>query len=191
MIGTTQRVITRTKRGIRLSVTHPTGRKVTVLSIGVYLILYLISIGKLRFGRTGFDVVVATNPLSQFTRQTFGTFTYEPVILIRLWMFTYQFSMNTLIGISIGILVGINVGLSYVLWRQPARCGIGSQSAGIMASVPALLSGTACCAPVLILLLGLQITGTMLLMFELLLPIAILLLLGSLILVSYRLTPAK
>ena len=181
--------VRRTLLAVRATAGHEGARGVAALASGAYLLTYLWAIDKLHFERTGFAVTVARDPLGTFFRQSFGTFTYEPVVLLRFGFGTYQFSLNTLMGLGIAVLVGISLGVSYLAWRQPASCGIGSQSAGLFAGIPALLSGTACCAPVIFLVLGVQITGAMLTAFEFLLPIALVLLVGSLLVVGRQVDP--
>lgn len=174
----------RTWFAVRTALQRRGARAVTVVSAFGYLVVYLYAIDKLRFWADGFQLVVAEAPAQQFVRQSFGTFTYEPVFLVELWVLTYQFSMNTVIGLGVALLVGINLGVSYLAWRQPSSCGISSRSAGAFAGIPALLSGAACCAPVVVLVVGIQMTSTLLTVFELLLPIAVLLLVGSLLVVG-------
>ncbi|PSQ58400.1 MAG: hypothetical protein BRD23_07130 [Halobacteriales archaeon SW_9_67_25] len=86
-------------------------------------------------------------------------------------------------------LVGLNLALTYLVWRQPKACGIGGKSGGLLASVPALLSGTACCGPVVLIVLGVQASGVLLRGFQFLLPAAMLLLVGSLVLVGRQVDP--
>ena len=163
----------------------------SVVSTLVYLLGYLYAIDKLQVGDGRFAIVVASEPTVQLFRRTFGTFTYEPVALFRLGVVTYQFSLNTVLGLALAALVGINLGVSYLAWRQPAACGIGSRSAGALAGIPALLSGSACCAPVIVILLGVQLTGGLLLAFELLIPIAVVLLVGTLLLIARQIDPKR
>jgi hypothetical protein len=103
---------------------------------------------------------------------------------------TYLFSLNTPIGGAIAALVGLNLALSYLAYTSPAACGIGSQSAGLFASVPALLSGSACCGPVVLVVLGIQASGVLLSAFQFLLPVAVLALFGSLVLVGRQVNVA-
>ncbi|WP_206662565.1 hypothetical protein [Halorubrum sp. BOL3-1] len=103
---------------------------------------------------------------------------------------TYLFSLNTVLGVGIAGLVGLNLGLTYLAWRQPAACGVGSSSSGVIASVPAVLSGTACCGPVVLIVLGIQASGIVVTAFQFLLPIAVVLLVGSLVLVGRQIDPA-
>lgn len=47
-----------------------------------------------------------------------------------------------------------------------------------------MLSGAACCGPVVLILVGIQASGAILTTFQFLLPVAVLMLAGSLILVG-------
>lgn len=190
-LSTVPGVLSRTATALRLAGRHGGARAVAAVSALSYLLVYLYAIDKLQAGNGQFDVVVAAEPAAQLFRQTFGTFSYEPVAMFRLGIVTYQFSLNTLLGLGLAVLVGINLGVSYLAWRQPATCGIGSRSAGVLAGVPALLSGTACCAPVIVILVGVQLTGGLLFAFELLLPIAVLLLVATLVLIGGQIDPER
>ncbi|AUX07856.1 hypothetical protein AArcSl_0201 [Halalkaliarchaeum desulfuricum] len=161
------------------------------LTTAVYLFVYLYAIDQLQVGDGRFGVVIASDPAAMLFRRTFGTFTYEPVALFRLGVVTYLFSFNTVLGLALAALAGVNLGVSYLAWRQPAACGLGSRSAGALAGIPALLSGSACCAPVIVILLGVQLTGGLLLAFELLIPIAVILLLATLLLISRQIDPER
>jgi hypothetical protein len=109
---------------------------------------------------------------------------------VRLGPVTYLFSFNTVIGIGVAGLVGLNLSLSYLAWTQPASCGLGKSSTGAFAAVPALLSGSACCGPVVLIAVGVQASSALLTTFQFLLPAAVVLLLGSLVLVGRRVDPA-
>lgn len=50
----------------------------------------------------------------------------------------------------------------------------------LIGTVPALISGAACCVPTLILVIGLQLTATLATVWSLLVPISVVLLLMSL-----------
>jgi len=54
------------------------------------------------------------------------------------------------------------------------------------AGLPALLSGTVCCGPAILLVVGVQATAGLLAVFQWLLPVAVVLLVGSLFVVSRR-----
>jgi hypothetical protein len=151
-----------------------------------YLIGYLWTIGQLAVGLGGFGITLVADPLLVLG-QSEGAFSYRPVARIALGQVTYLASLNTLIGGGVAALVGLNLSMSYLAWRHPAACGIRQSSSGVIAGLPALLSGTACCGPVVLLAVGIQASSTLLAVFQFLLPLAVVLLLGSLVLVGRHL----
>lgn len=154
-----------------------------------YLVVYLWAIGHLAPGLGGYSVSVVADPLAKFLRPELGPFMFTPVARITIGPLTYLFSFNSALGLGLAVLVGVNVALTYLAWTQPKACGLGESSTGILASVPALLSGTACCGPVILIVLGIQASGVLLTTFQFLLPVAALLLVGSLILVGRQVDP--
>lgn len=163
-------------------------RRDTALVVGgatvVYLVAYLWALGHLAPGLGGFDVVVVSDPVRKFFQPELGPFTFTPVARVALGPVTYLFSLNTVVGLVLAVLVGVNLALTYLAWTQPRACGLGESSTGVLASVPALLSGTACCGPVVLIVLGIQASGVLLTAFQFMLPVAALLLVGSLVLVG-------
>jgi hypothetical protein len=156
-----------------------------------YFLIYLYALGHLAPGIGGFDVTVVSGAFEKFFRPELGPFSFTPVARVSVGPITYLFSLNTVLGLGIAGLVGLNVGFTYLAWRQPVACGLGSSSSGLLASVPAVLSGTACCGPVVLILFGLQASGIVVTLFQFLLPIAAVLLLGSLVLVGRQIDPAS
>ena len=156
-----------------------------------YFLVYLYALGHLAPGIGGFDVTVVSGAFEKFFRPELGPFSFRPVARVSVGPITYLFSLNTVLGLGIAGLVGLNVGFTYLAWRQPVACGLGSSSSGLLASVPAVLSGTACCGPVVLILFGLQASGIVVTLFQFLLPIAAVLLLGSLVLVGRQIDPAS
>ena len=154
-----------------------------------YLLVYLYALGHLAPGLGGFDVTVVSGALGKLFRPGIGPFSFTPVVRVSAGPVTYLFSLNTVLGLGIAVLVGLNFGLTYLAWRQPAACGIGSSSSGFLASIPAVLSGTACCGPVVLVLLGIQASGVVVTAFQFLLPVAVVLLLGSLVMVGRQVKP--
>lgn len=156
-----------------------------------YLLIYLYALGHLAPGIGGFDVTVVSGALEKFFQPELGPFLFTPVARVSVGPMTYLFSLNTVLGLGIASLVGLNLGLTYLAWRQLAACGIGSSSSGFLASIPAVLSGTACCGPIVLIVLGIQASGIIVTAFQFLLPIAVVLLVGSLILVGRQIDPAR
>ena len=156
-----------------------------------YAVLYLYALGHLAPGIGGFDVTVVSGALGKFFQPELGPFSFTPIARVSVGPVTYLFSLNTVLGLGIAGLVGLNLGLTYLAWRQPAACGIGSSSSGFLASVPAVLSGTACCGPVVLIVLGIQASGIVVTAFQFLLPVAVALLFGSLVLVGRQIDPSR
>lgn len=154
-----------------------------------YLLVYLWAIGHLAPGVGGYELMVVADPLGSFLRPALGPFSFTPVARVTVGPVTYLFSLNTVLGLGLALLVGLNLALTFLAWTQPKACGIGQSSTGAIASLPALLSGTACCGPVVLIVLGVQASGVLLTAFQYLLPVAALLLVGSLVLVGRQIEP--
>lgn len=154
-----------------------------------YLGLYLYAIGHLAPGLGGVGITVVDDPLGQFLRPALGPLSFTPVAMVSLGPLTYLFSFNTVLGLGLSMLVGLNLAVTYLAWTQPKACGIGRSSSGILASIPAVLSGTACCGPVVLIALGIQVSGVLLTTVQYMLPIAVVLLVGSLLLVGRQVDP--
>lgn len=108
-------------------------------------------------------------------------FQYEPVAQLDIGLVNILISpINIGLGLLLAVLTGLNIVFAYISWRQPDVCKA-NKSTGLLSSVPALLAGSACCAPVIPLLLGIQITSALLIFISILIPIAILLLVVNLI----------
>jgi hypothetical protein len=183
--------VSRTVAAAATAVRRRDARAVVVGTAVGYLLTYLYALGHLAPGIGGFDVFVVSGAFGKFFRPELGPFSFTPVARVSVGPVTYLFSLNTVLGAGIAGLVGLNLGLTYLAWRQPAACGLGSSSSGLLASVPAVLSGTACCGPVVLVVLGIQASGVVVTAFQFLLPVAVALLVGSLVLVGRRVDPTR
>ena len=182
-------LLARTGYALRAAIGRADTKAVFGATTVAYLLVYLWGIGHLAPGAGGFGVTVVPNAAGRFLRPALGTFSYEPVAVVTLGPLTYLFSLNSVIGLVLAALVGLNLAVTYLVWRQPRACGIGSRSGGLLAGIPALLSGTACCGPVVLIAVGVQASGVLLTAFEFLLPIAALLLVTTLVLVGRQVQP--
>ena len=158
---------------------------------GGYLLVYLYALGHLAPGIGGYDLTIVSGAFSKFFQPELGPFAFTPIARVSVGPVTYLFSLNTILGLALAGLVGLNLGMTYLAWRQPAACGIGSSASGFLAGIPAVLSGTACCGPVLLIVLGIQASGIVVTAFQFLFPVAVVVLLGSLLLVGRQFEPVS
>jgi len=155
-----------------------------------YLLLFLWALQDLSLQPgVGFSVTVVADPLARMFQPGIGPFTYEGIAIADLWIVRLLVSpVNLAIGLSISGLVGLNIALSYLAVTQPKSCGLGASS-GVLASIPALLAGSTCCAPVILLVIGVQVSSLFLSLFSILLPLGIVLLFVSLGYISGKIDP--
>lgn len=162
---------------------------VLVIVTLLYLGAFLWAIGDLRFQSVGFDLLLVNEPFARTFESAPGAYIHEPIALVDLWVVRLLFSpLNVLLGFVISALAGLNLALSYLAVTQPKSCGVGATT-GVFASIPALLAGSACCAPVLFIVLGITASSTLLTLFTWLLPIAVGLLLASLVYLTGKIDP--
>jgi hypothetical protein len=185
--------LSKTAVAVRGAVVRRDARAVLAGVALAYLGLYLYILGHLRFtGDGGVDYFAVADPLSRMFRST-GTLSFEPVAALVVGPVELLVApVNVAIGGGLALLVGVNLAVSYLAWRHPAACGIGggAKSSGLLAGLPALLSGTACCGPVVLIALGIQASGVLVASFGFLVPAAALLLVGSLVYVGRSVDPS-
>ncbi|WP_318569973.1 hypothetical protein [Salinigranum marinum] len=184
--------LSKTLVAVRGAVVRRDARAILVGVSLLYLGLYLYVLGHLRFtGGGGFDSLVVSDPLARMFESR-GPLAFEPVAALVVGPLELLVApVNVAIGAALALLVGVNLAVSFLAWRHPAACGIGSgaRGSGLLAGLPALLSGTACCGPVVLIALGIQASGVIVASFGFLVPAAALLLLGSLVYVGRQVDP--
>ena len=175
-----RRVAGRTRRALGLVRSRRDASLAFVASTVAYLLVYMVATGSLSVGRAvGFDVVVASDPVGKLLART-GPVSFEPIALLDLGVARVLLAPgDLLLGATLAALVGANLALTYLAVVQPAACGIDT-GAGVLAAVPALLSGTACCGPVVLLAVGVTASGALVSLFAWLVPLGALSLLASL-----------
>ncbi len=111
-----------------------------------------------------------------------GPLRFEPVGLLELgpWVWTLS-PLDTLIALGLGLLLGGNLAGLWLARRAPAACPRRAPASGGLAALPALLAGGACCAPLLVVWLGLPIAGGLAVLAPWLIPLAYLALLLGLV----------
>ncbi|GGK80507.1 hypothetical protein [Haloarcula sebkhae] len=150
-----------------------------------YFLLYLAGLRHLGFGPPAYEISVVSDPLTRAFRQV-GPFQWEPVALVVVGPVELLVApLNMLLGGVLAALVGLNLAVSVVAWRGPAACRLGS-GAGVVSGLPGLLSGFACCGPTILLVVGVQASAGLLSLFQWLLPLTVVALLGTLLWVGSR-----
>ena len=163
-------------------------RLVFVAATLSYLLVYLVTVGDLAVSAGGGVSVRVIDDLSRAFASA-GFFRFGAIAVVGLGPVTYLFSpLNAVVAATLSVLVGANVGLTYLGTIQPTACGL-ERSTGVLAGVPALLSGAACCGPTILLVVGVQASATIITGFQFLVPLALVLLVGSLLLVGRQVDP--
>lgn len=148
-----------------------------------YLVLFLVALKDISLGGTGFEFMTV-DWMRMFDRT--GAVTFEPIARITTPGLTILLSpLNVAVGLTVAALAAVNLIVTWVAFRQPRACTF-NRSTGIMASLPALLAGSACCAPAIVLILGIQVSSLFITAFQVLIPASILLLIATLKLVLDR-----
>jgi hypothetical protein len=164
-------------------------RRYRRFAIGVaagYLVLFLLALGDISTGGHGFEVLT-TDWTRMFERT--GALTFEAIAQLTVPGLTILLSpINVAIGLVLAVLAALNLTVTYLAFRQPRACRF-NRSTGIMASLPALLAGSACCAPTIVLILGLQVSWLFITVFQVLIPTSVALLLVTLALILRRTDP--
>ncbi|MDZ7851105.1 MAG: hypothetical protein U5L98_00255 [Halomonas sp.] len=161
---------------VAMLVKEPRMLALIVLVTLAYGGLYLWLNGDISGGGTG--GLQAAFPAWERAFEARGPFQFEPVGLVQVGTLVWTFSpLNTLLGMTMGGLLGLAVAAGLKVWKVPRQCGLGASGAGTLAGIPALLAGGACCAPLVLIWLGLPIAGTVASISPLLVPLALVILL--------------
>ncbi|HZD53233.1 MAG TPA: hypothetical protein VE175_09305 [Woeseiaceae bacterium] len=154
-----------------------------LVSLLVYVVLYLTAMGYLIVTEGGGESFYGFQVARHWQEMVFrlrGPFVFEPVALLRVGSLALLLSIpNLALGALLGLLVGANVAVSYYGFRRLGMRGIRGVHA-LIGTLPALLSGAACCVPTLILVLGLQLTAALAAVWSVLVPASAVLLVISL-----------
>lgn len=154
-----------------------------LISLLAYLVLYLAAMQYLIFAPGGteffFSLQIVPGWQDLLFRQR-GPFLFEPIGALHLGPLAVFLSIpNFAIGLVLGVLVAANIAVSYYGFRTLGMRGARGMHA-LVGTIPALISGAACCVPTLILVIGLQLTATLATVWSLLVPISAVLLVVSL-----------
>lgn len=182
-------LLVRTGVAVRGALGRRDGRVSFSVVTGLYLLTYLWAIRHLTLSGTGgFDTFVVEEPVGMALRQR-SAFLFETVAVIEAGPIVYLFGpVNVLIGLVLGTLVGVTLAVSLVSWRSPSACRVGA-GAGASAGLPGLVSGFACCGPQLLVVIGLQASAGLIAAMQWMVPLAVVLLVVTLLWVGSRVQP--
>ena len=139
---------------------------------------YLFALGDLDVvGRTAWAFRTADVTPSKWIELR-DAFRFEAVAIADLGHLAVLVSpLNLAVAGTLGALLALNVHGAFALRRAPAQCVRGG--GGLLGAVPALLAGGACCAPSLVLLLGIPGLGAFAAFFGWLIPLSAVLLIAN------------
>ena len=157
---------------------------IALIAAIVYLLLYLFASQFLIISSEPadafFDILIVPDWKELLIRQRIP-FTFESIGSITITPYVQLFLAipNLIIGSLLSLLVGLNVMLSaYSISRLRLK---GLKGLGMLfGTIPAIASGAACCVPVIILVLGIQLSIVILTIFAFFIPLAFLLLILTL-----------
>lgn len=138
-----------------------------------YGLFYLYAIGDVTlYGPPAWGAFL-TDPTLERIFSARSTLMFEAIAVIELgWLVWLVSPLNLLITGLLAGLLAVNIhGILYIR-AHPATCRV--RSSGLVGAFPALFAGGACCAPSLILLLGIPGLGAVSAFFGWLVPISIL-----------------
>jgi hypothetical protein len=165
---------------LRRTLTDPASQVIAWSVALAYLLLFQVAVADL-------TIDSAWRPASIFVVDSWQTlvlrtrapFQFEAVAVAETPFLVWLVSpMNIAVGLALGLLTGVQVALVRIARHCAVSCGL-KPAAGALAAVPGLLAGSACCAPILFVLLGVQVTASLITLMGLLIPAAfVFLLLG-------------
>lgn len=161
-------------------------RRVALGLGALYLFLFLVALQDISVGGSGLQLL-AVEWTRMFDRT--GVVTFEAIAQVTLPGLTILISpLNILIGTVLAVLAGLNLTITWLAFRQPKACRF-NRSTGVLASLPAFLAGSACCAPAIVLILGLQVSSLFVTVFQVLIPVSLVILLVTLVMILHRTEP--
>lgn len=154
-----------------------------LISLFAYVVLYLAAMQYLIVAPGGTESFFALQIIPDWQELVFrqrAAFLFEPIGAFHLGPLVVFLSIpNLAIGFFLGMLVAANIAVSYYSFRALGMRGVRGMHS-LIGTIPALISGAACCVPTLILVIGLQLTATLAAVWSLLVPISAVLLVVSL-----------
>ncbi len=180
------------RRRLRGSLASRRVRRLALLAGVAYTLLYLYSLGHLVLGASlPYEPGVHVVGLENVFRER-APYSYEPVALIQpVEGFALFLAVpNLLLAAALSLLLGLNVTTLAYNYVRSRACGLGRSASGLLASVPAFLTGFACCTPTLVILVGSSLAATVIALTAWFMPAALAALAASLAYNLVRQLPA-
>lgn len=151
------------------------GASPVVLGSGAgYALLYLYLIGDIDLMATGWQWQHVPLSIERLLSQR-SPFYFEAFAKLELAIAVFLVSpLNILIALSLGLLLGLNIHGALDL-NNSRTCSVPAGGT-LSGALPALLAGGACCAPALLLLIGIPGLGAFVGLFPWLMPLSFVLL---------------
>jgi hypothetical protein len=139
----------------------------------VYLVVFQIAVADLTIdGALRSVSIFVVEGWQSLVWRSRAPFQFEAIAVIEAPLLVWLVSpMNIAIGLALGLLTGFQIALVRIARACAVSCGL-KPAAGVLAAVPGLLAGSACCAPILFILLGVQVTASLITLMGLLIPAA-------------------
>mgnify|MGYP000648695544 CR=1 FL=1 len=170
----------RTALAVRGALGRRDGRAIFAATAFGYFVLLEVVAANLGAGDGSLGLLVVDDPLAALFEQV-APFRFEPIALVSLGPIEYLFApITAAIAVGVAVLVGVNLAVSWVVWRGPQACRI-NPGVGAVAGLPGLFSGFVCCGPTILLVVGVQASAGLVAAFQWALPIAVVLLVASLL----------
>ena len=155
-----------------------------LVALVAYALLYLAAAQLLVWQGSAESSASAVNISADWQALLFrkrAPFLYEPigVVVLGQRLRLYLAVPNIAIALFLGVLVGLNAAVSYHSFRALAFRGARG-IASLLGTIPALVGGAACCVPALILVIGLQMSATLIAVWPLFVPASAALLIAAL-----------
>ena len=171
------------RRVLRRAVSEPGNRALVALVALLYLLAFQVALGDLTVDAAARPASISVVPdWTALVLRERTPFQFEAVAVVEMPFVVWLVApLNVAIGLALGLLTAVQIALVRIARRCASACGL-SPAAGVLAGLPGLLAGSACCAPLLFLLLGLQVTASLVTLMGLLIPAAFLFLVIGLVL---------
>lgn len=147
-------------------------------SVPAYITAYLFTVGDIGTGRYGLGWRVVESPFMRMIEMR-GAFQFEAIAMAELERVILFISPGNLLMAGIlGSLLALNIDGILDL-RERAVCSVPGRLGTSAGALPALLAGGACCAPGILLLIGIPGLGAFIGLFAWMIPLSMILLVIS------------